>query len=72
MLTDQEREDLRQRWDLIHEELRRLEDLKVHRTGEDLVDFGKREADLLAELDQIEGTLGGDAIERNRRERSEP
>jgi hypothetical protein len=72
MLNEAEREELGRRWDLVHEELRRLEDLKVHRTGEALVDFGKREADLLTELDEIEGTLGEDYIERKRRERSRP
>jgi hypothetical protein len=72
MLNEAEREELGRRWDLVHEELRRLEDLKVHRTGEALVDFGKREADLLTELDEIEGTLGEDYIERKRRERSSP
>ena len=71
MLTEHERKELGRRWDTVHEELRRLEDLKVHRTDEALVDFGKREADLLGELDEIEGTLGGDYIERTRRERSE-
>ena len=72
MLNEPKKEQLCRRWDAVHEELRHLEDLKVHRTDEALVDFGKREADLLGELDEIEGTLGEDYIERARRERSEP
>lgn len=72
MLNEREMEELGRRWDLVHEELRRLEDLKVHATDEALVDLGKREADLLGELDEIEWAIGEDYIERARRERSEP
>lgn len=68
-MTEQERKELCERWKQIHVELQRLEDLKVHRTHEPLVDFGKREQDLLGELDEIEGTLGEAWLEESRRER---
>ncbi len=70
-MTEKERDELSERWKQIHVELQRLEDLRVHRTHEPLVDFGKREQDLLVELDQIEGTLGEAWLEETRRERGE-
>ena len=77
MLTDQEREELRRRLDFVHEELNGLEDLCLEnrkenrRTGEALVDFGKREADLLGELEKIKKTMGEDYPELARRESGE-
>jgi hypothetical protein len=68
-MTDDERTELAERWRQVHVELQRLEDLKVHHTHEPLVDFGKREADLLGELDEIEGLLGEAWLADRRRER---
>lgn len=70
-MTEQERRELCERWNEIHGELLALEDLKVIRTHEPLVDLAAREAGLLAELDRIEGTLGVAWIEQQRRERGE-
>ena len=70
MLNNQEREELRLRWEAVGEELScieqlALQNLKDHRRfGEALVDYSKSEPGLLAELQRIEGTLEADTLER--------
>lgn len=71
MMTEQERQHLAEQWKRIHDELDRLENLSVQRTGDGLADFGQIEQDLLGELDEIEYKLGEEWLKAYRRERGE-
>jgi Mor family transcriptional regulator len=68
-VKDEDRENLRRRWDELNRELEELLDGKVQAGN---VDHAARETALHVELDRIEYELGREYLERNRRERSEP